>query len=213
MSSLVPCSMSLVPKKIGIMGGTFDPIHFGHLATAEAVRENFSLDEILFIPAARPPHKLGKKVTDEHHRLQMTILATQSNKFFKVSDMELKRTGLSYTLDTMNELHKIFGRSTELFFIIGADSLADLFKWHAAKELVAKCHFIATTRQGVDADFSAVEKFFGAIAKEHIHRVTTPGFEISSTNIREKIRLGRSIKYLVPEVVEDYILREKIYDY
>ena len=199
--------------KIGIMGGTFDPIHLGHLATAEAVRENFSLDEILFIPAARPPHKLGRLVTDENHRLQMTILATQSNKFFKVSDMELRRTGLSYTLDTMNELHKIFGRSTELFFIIGADSLADLSKWHAARELVEKCHFIATTRQGVDVNFSAVEEFFGAAAREHIHRVTTPGLEISSTDIREKIRLGRSIKYLVPEVVEEYILRTKLYEY
>ncbi|MBQ6006888.1 MAG: nicotinate-nucleotide adenylyltransferase [Selenomonadaceae bacterium] len=195
------------------MGGTFDPIHLGHLATAEAVREIFSLDEILFIPAARPPHKLRKNVTAEHHRLQMTILATQSNKFFRVSDMELKRKGLSYTLDTMDELHKTFGNSTELFFIIGADSLADLFKWHAAKELVAKCHFIATTRQGVDVNFSAVEKFFGEVAKEHIHRVTTPGLEISSTDLREKVRLGRSIKYLVPEAVEEYILREKLYDY
>lgn len=197
--------------KIGIMGGTFDPIHFGHLATAEAVRESFMLDEILFIPAARPPHKRGRNVTDEKHRLTMTILATRSNKFFKVSDMELKRTGLSYTLDTMNELYKTFGNSTELFFIIGADSLADLSKWHEARELVEKCHFIATTRQGVDVDFSAVENYFGAIAKEHIHRVTTPGLEISSTDIREKVRLGRSIKYLVPEVVEEYILREELY--
>ena len=200
-----------VSKKIGIMGGTFDPIHLGHLATAESVREIFALDEILFIPAARPPHKLGKPVTDEHHRLAMTTLATRSNKFFRVSDMELKRTGLSYTLDTMNELHKTFGSSTELFFIIGADSLADLSKWHASRELVRKCHFIATTRQGVDVDFSAVESFFGATAREHIHRVTTPGLEISSTDIREKARLGRSIKYLVPEVVEEYILREKLY--
>ena len=209
--SLAPSPLPLAPTKIGIMGGTFDPIHLGHLATAEAVRENFSLNEILFIPAARPPHKLGKNITDEIHRLEMTILATQSNKFFRVSDMEIKRTGLSYTLDTMNELHKTFGHSTELFFIMGADSLADLSKWHAAKELVAKCHFIATTRQGVDVNFSAVEKFFGATAKEHIHRVTTPGLEISSTDIREKIRRGRSIKYLVPEAVEEYILREELY--
>ena len=197
--------------KIGIMGGTFDPIHLGHLATAEAVREIFSLDEILFIPAARPPHKLDRSITAEHHRLTMTKLATRSNKFFRVSDMELQRTGLSYTLDTVNELHKIFGQSTELFFIIGADSLADLSKWHAARELVAKCHFIATTRQGVDVDFSAVENFFGASAVEHIHRVTTPGLEISSTDIREKVRQRRSIKYLVPEVVEEYIAREELY--
>ncbi len=197
--------------KIGIMGGTFDPIHLGHLATAEAVREIFKLDEVLFIPAARPPHKLGRRVTDERHRLEMVHLATRSNKFFKVSDMELKRTGLSYTLDTMNELHRTFGAATELFFIIGADSLADLSKWHAARELVEKCHFIATTRQGVDIDFSAVEEFFGAAAREHIHRVTTPGLEISSTDLRERIRLRRSIKYLVPEAVEEYILREELY--
>ena len=193
------------------MGGTFDPIHLGHLATAEAVREIFTLDEILFIPAARPPHKLNRTVTDERHRLAMTQLATRSNKFFRVSDMELKRTGLSYTLYTMNELHATFGQSTELFFIIGADSLADLSKWHAARELVAKCHFIATNRQGIDVDFSAVENFFGAAAIEHIHRVTTPGLEISSTDLREKVRLGRSIKYLVPEAVEEYILREGLY--
>ena len=197
--------------KIGIMGGTFDPIHLGHLAMAEAVRENFLLDEILFIPAARPPHKSSKHVTESRHRLAMTILATRSNKFFRVSDMEIKRTGLSYTLDTMNELHKNFGESTELFFIIGADSLADLSKWHAARELVAKCHFIATTRPGVDINFSAVENFFGSSAIEHIHRTTTPGLEISSTDIREKVRLGRSIKYLVPEIVEDYILRKGLY--
>ena len=126
MSSLVPSPQFLVPKKIGIMGGTFDPIHLGHLATAEAVRELFTLDEILFIPAARPPHKLGRKVTDETHRLTMTLLATRSNKFFKVSDMELKRTGLSYTLDTMTELHKLFGSTTELFFIIGAGGLVEV---------------------------------------------------------------------------------------
>lgn len=197
--------------KIGVMGGTFDPIHLGHLATAEAVREIFTLDEILFIPAARPPHKLSKNVTDERHRLAMTILATRSNKFFKVSDMEIKRQGLSYTLDTMNELRKIFGDTAELFFIIGADSLADLSKWHEAEKLVEKCHFIATTRQGVDIDFSAVKNFFGSAALEHIHRVTTPGLEISSTDIREKVRLGRSIKYLIPEAVEEYILREGLY--
>lgn len=197
--------------KIGIMGGTFDPIHLGHLATAEAVREIFALDEILFIPAARPPHKSAKPITDSRHRLAMTTLATQSNRFFRVSDIELKRKGLSYTLDTMNELHATFGATTDLFFIIGADSLADLSKWHAARELVTKSHFIATTRPGVDVNFSAVEKFFGAPATEHIHLTTTLGLEISSTDIRDKVRRRRSIKYLVPDAVEDYIRREGLY--
>ena len=197
--------------KIGIMGAPFAPIHIGHLATAESVREIFALDEILFIPAARPPHKLARHVTDEIHRLAMTTLATRSNKFFRVSDIELKRTGLSYTLDTMDALHKQFGATTELFFIIGADSLVDLSKWHEAKKLVARSHFIATTRPGVDVDFSATEKFFGTAASEHIHRVTTPAIEISSTEIRQRVKLGRSIKYLVPEAVEEYILREGLY--
>ncbi|MCR5834477.1 MAG: nicotinate-nucleotide adenylyltransferase [Selenomonadaceae bacterium] len=193
------------------MGGTFDPIHFGHLATAEAVRENFSLDEILFIPAARPPHKSENIVTDENQRLEMTTLATRSNKFFSVSDIELRRKGLSYTFDTMNELHKIFGNATELFFIMGADSLADLSKWHEARKLVDKCHFIATTRQGVDVDFSEVKKFFGDAATKHIHRIVTPALEISSTDIRQKIRRGLSIKYLVPDVVEEYITAHGLY--
>ena len=211
MSTLLPIAYCLFPKKIGIMGGTFDPIHLGHLATAESVREQFALDEILFIPAARPPHKLSRRVTDEHHRLAMTTLATRTNKFFRVSDIEIKRTGLSYTLDTMDALHALFGNATELFFIIGADSLADLSKWHEAKRLVERSHFIATTRPGIDVDFSSTEKFFGAAADEHIHRVTTPAIEISSTEIRQRVKLGRSIKYLVPEAVEEYILREGLY--
>lgn len=197
--------------KVGIMGGTFDPIHLGHLATAESVREIFQLDKILFIPAARPPHKVNNNVTPELHRLMMTFLATKSNENFQVSPMEILRDGLSYTLETVNELHKKFGASTELFFIIGADSLKDLPTWYQAKELVSKCHFIATTRPNVKVKFSEVKKFFGKLGKEKIHQVTTPGIEISSTEIRRRVQEGLSIKYLVPEVVEEYIAKENLY--
>ena len=193
------------------MGGTFDPIHLGHLATAESVREIFKLDEILFIPSARPPHKVERQITPEVHRLMMTFLATQSNEFFQVSPMEILRDGLSYTLDTMEALMKKFGAGTELFFIIGADSMADLSKWHKARELVSKVHFIATNRPNVEVDLAVLKEFFGAAAMEHIHQVSTPGLEISSTDIREKIKSGKSIKYLVPEVVEEYILKERLY--
>jgi len=192
------------------MGGTFDPIHFGHLAMAESVRENFSLDEVLFIPSARPPHKVEQLVTPEVHRLMMTFLATRSNEKFQVSPMEILRDGLSYTLDTMNQLEKKFGADTELFFIIGADSMVDLPKWHKAKELVAKVHFIATTRPGVEVDLQEVKNFFGEDAK-NIFQVAVAGLEISSTDIRERVKSGRSIKYLVPEVVEEYILKENLY--
>lgn len=197
--------------KIGILGGTFDPIHLGHLATAETVREIFSLDEILFIPAARPPHKVKNHVTPEVHRLMMTYLATKSNEKFQVSPMEILRDGLSYTLNTINELHKKFGASTELFFIIGADSLKDLPTWYHSRELVSTCHFIATTRPNVEVNFDDVKKFFGELGQKNIHQVTTPGIEISSTEIRRRVKQGLSIKYLVPEVVEEYILKEQLY--
>ena len=192
--------------RIGIMGGTFDPIHLGHLAMAESVREIFSLDEVLFIPSARPPHKVEQLVTPEVHRLMMTFLATKSNEKFQVSPMEILRDGLSYTLDTMNQLEKKFGADTELFFIIGADSMVDLPKWHRAKELVAKVHFIATTRPGVEVDLQEVKKFFGDDSK-NIFQVAVPGLEISSTDIRERVKVGKSIKYLVPEVVEEYLYK------
>lgn len=197
--------------KIGIMGGTFDPIHFGHLAMAESAREIFSLDEVLFIPSARPPHKAEKQVTPEVHRLMMTFLATQSNKFFKVSPMEFMREGLSYTLYTVEELYKKFGEDTELFFIIGSDSMADLPTWHKAKELVEKVHFIAAARPGVNVNFEELENFFGAEGVKHIHQIESPALEISSTDLRERVKNGRSIKYFLPEVVEEYIYEEKLY--
>ena len=193
------------------MGGTFDPIHFGHLATAESVRENFALDEVLFIPSARPPHKVERHVTPEVHRLMMTYLATQSNEKFTVSPMEFLRDGLSYTLDTMNALVEKFGAAAELFFIIGADSMADLSKWYRARELVSKMHFIAMKRPGVEVDLPALTEFFGEESMTHIHQVETPGLEISSTDIRARVKAGRSIKYLVPEVVEEYIAKERLY--
>ncbi len=197
--------------KVGIMGGTFDPIHFGHLSMAESAREIFELDEVLFIPAAKPPHKVEKNITPEVHRLMMTYLATKSNKFFQVSPMEFLREGLSYTLDTVDALKKKFGTDTELFFIIGADSMADLYKWHKAQELVQKVNFIAAARPGVEVNLEELKNFFGAENMQHIHQIISPELEISSTELRERVKAGRSIKYLVPEVVEEYIFKERLY--
>ena len=197
--------------KLGIMGGTFDPIHFGHLAMAESAREIFKLEEILFIPSARPPHKVGRQIASEAHRLMMTFLATKSNDKFNVSPMEMLRDGFSYTLDTVNELHRKFGDDTELFFIIGSDSMKDLSHWHKAKELVGKAHFLAAARPGVEINFDEIVNFFGEVATTHIHQFTTPGLDISSTEIRDRVLQGRSIKYLLPEVVENYIYEERLY--
>ena len=197
--------------RLGIMGGTFDPIHLGHLAMAESAREIFELDEVLFIPSARPPHKVEKKIETEVHRLMMTYLATKSNENFHVSPMEMLRDGLSYTSDTADELERKFHHAAELFFIIGSDSMAELSTWHKSRELVGKAHFVAAERPGVEINLEEVRKFFGDEGMKHIHRFTTPGLDISSTDIRERIRAGRSIKYLVPELVEEYIFKEKLY--
>ena len=197
--------------RLGVMGGTFDPIHLGHLAMAESAREIFQLKEILFIPSARPPHKTEQKIESKAHRLMMTYLATKSNENFHVSPMEMLREGFSYTLDTVDELHRKYGENTELFFIIGSDSMADLSNWHKAHELVGKANFLAAARPGVELNFNEVKKVFGSVGLQHIHQFITPSFEISSTAIRERIKLGRSIKYLVPEEVEEYIYRENLY--
>ena len=141
----------------------------------------------------------------------MTYLATKSNEHFHVSPMEMLREGFSYTLDTVNELRRKYGNKTELFFIIGSDSMADLSNWHKAQELVGKANFLAAARPGVELNFNEVKKVFGSIGVQHIHQFITPSFEISSTNIRERIKIGRSIKYLVPEEVEEYIYRENLY--
>lgn len=197
--------------KIGIMGGTFDPIHLGHLAMAESAREIFELDEVLFIPSARPPHKAERKIESEAHRLMMTYLAVKSNENFHVSPMEMLRDGFSYTLDTVDELERKFNHVAELFFIIGSDSMAELPTWHKSRELVGKAHFVAAERPGIEINLNEIKKFFGEESMAHIHKFTTPGLEISSTDIRERIKAGRSIKYLVPESVEEYIFREQLY--
>ena len=197
--------------KVGIMGGTFDPIHNGHLATAESVKDALALDTVLFIPSARPPHKRGKKIADAEHRLAMTILATCSHPDFHVSTVEILRTGPSYAVDTIDTLKQTFPSETQFFFILGADAALELSTWHNAQELVDKCRFVIATRQGTEFDMRLVERVFRAESREHLIRVETPALEISSTDIREKIRRGNSIRYLVPEPVEQYIRKECLY--
>lgn len=196
--------------RIGIMGGTFDPIHIAHLMIAEEVREAFKLDSVLFIPAAIPPHKLGHRVTSAYHRLVMVQLATAKNPYFHVSTCELERKGPSYSLLTIRELKKIYGKETELYFITGSDSINDLHTWHKPDELLKDCHFVGTTRPGAPMDKTELEKQFGSLATK-IHFFAVPELSISSTDIRARVRTGRSIKYIVPSIVEDYIYKEGLY--
>ena len=160
-------------RRIGIMGGTFDPIHMGHLITAEMVRADAHLDEILFIPSARPPHKDGARAASAEDRLIMTAYAVAENPHFSVSDIELKRDGPSYTVDTITQLRSNLG-DTELFFITGADAMNDLYLWHEPEQLLRSCRFIVATRQGVPLDEVLIAEKFTAEERSHIEVLPTP---------------------------------------
>jgi nicotinate-nucleotide adenylyltransferase len=200
-------------KRIAIMGGTFDPIHYGHLVTAEAVRQEFQIDQVLFIPTGRPPHKSTKKVSDPENRYLMTLLATQSNDHFFASRLEIDRTGYTYTIDTIHALKEIYGSDTEIFFITGADAFLQIFNWHNAEELLHSCTFVAATRPGYNKD--ELLKHVDHIIQNHplqkFHFIEVPALSISSSDIRERVLEGRSIKYLLPESVESFIHKYHLY--
>lgn len=199
-------------KRIGIMGGTFDPIHFGHLVTAEEARINFELDKVIFVPTGNPPHKKDYEVTEPEHRYLMTALATNSNPFFEVSRIEIERKGYSYTVDTLNQFVEIYGKDTSLFFISGADAVLDILTWKNIKGVLDVCTFIAATRPGYPVKklkdkLEEIKKLYG----KDVYLLEVTAIAISSTEIRRRVKEGRSIKYLVPEGVEEYILKNGLY--
>jgi nicotinate-nucleotide adenylyltransferase len=198
-------------RKIGIMGGTFDPIHIGHLVTAEEVRIEYSLEKVIFIPAGTPPHKLDSPVTPAIHRYIMTAMATHSNPHFFVSAIELERPGPSFSVDTLRTLKAQHDENTEFYFITGVDAISELLTWNNVDQVLQLCHFVAATRPGCVSALEDVIEYFGDRGRERIHRLDTPELEISSTDIRDRIRTDRSIKYIVPESVESYILKESLY--
>lgn len=198
-------------KKIGIMGGTFDPIHIGHLATAEIVRTTYRLDQVLFIPNGLPPHKQEMQVTPAVHRYIMTLMATCSNPYFLVVPMEIERPGLSYTIDTVKKILAEYGPETDLYCITGFDAILDLFTWKDATQLLQLCQFIAVARLGYENRTTETIDAFPPEAKHRIHILTAPRIDISATDIRQRVRQGGSVRYLVPENVEQYIYKERLY--
>ena len=192
-------------KKIGIFGGTFNPIHLGHLIVAEEIRERMQLDKILFIPSARPPHKDSSKIINPIHRYKMTGLAIEDNPYFDISDIELKRAGKSYTIDTIRQLkNSIYGKH-ELYLIIGGDSFLDINKWYKPEQIVRECHVIATTRPGFDV--SLVTPYWRRV----IQFVPVSDIAISATEIRNDVKSGVSIRYKVHPKVEEYIRNHNLY--
>jgi len=197
--------------RLGIMGGTFDPIHLGHLVAAEAAREQFHLEQVLFVPARLPPHKQDREVTPAEHRHAMVLLATANHPRFVVSRLELDRPGPSYTVDTLRHLRTTHLRAT-LYFITGADALLELDTWKDPDELLRLCCMIAVSRPGCDRE-RLREK---AADLQHrtpcrIEELTAPALAISSRDLRRRVAEGKSLRYLVPREVRDYILKHHLY--
>ncbi len=186
-------------RRIGILGGTFNPIHTGHLLLAEGVREKMGLDYVLFIPCYLPPHKKPLNLAPAGDRLAMVRLAVKGNPSFKVSTLEIVRGGKSYSVDTLQELHRLYKGKANFFFIIGSDSLSVLNTWKSIDRVMDLCRLVAVTRPGYRFNSPGVKI------------IDLPTLSVSSTDIRRLVRQGKSIKYLVPEAVRRYIIKNRLY--
>lgn len=197
--------------RVGIMGGTFDPIHYGHLVAAETVRIEFQLAKVLFIPTGNPPHKQEKKISAAELRFEMVKVAIADNPSFEISRMEIDRKGPSYTVDTLRALHGDYPDSS-LYFITGTDALREIFFWRESDEILKLTNFIAASRPGFEA-----QDFLDQALKEHpevagrISLLEVPALAISSTDIRARVSRGQSIRYLLPEAVCRFIEDKALY--
>ncbi|MBC7286914.1 MAG: nicotinate-nucleotide adenylyltransferase [Armatimonadetes bacterium] len=196
-------------RRVGLMGGTFDPVHYGHLLAAEEARDRYSLDLIVFVPNGVPPHKKGYPISDAEHRYNMCVLATASNPWFIVSREEIDRPGPSYSIDTIRAFRRQIGPDVQLFFITGADAVLQLLTWRCPDAIIQESQVVAVHRPGFD-----LRRLAEALGEERARRIIpleAPGVEISSTDIRQRVAQGRSIRYLVPESVEAYIRKMRLY--
>jgi nicotinate-nucleotide adenylyltransferase len=186
------------------MGGTFDPIHHGHLVAASEVADRYALDEVVFVPTGQPWQKSENAVTPAEDRYLMTVIATASNPRFTVSRVDIDRGGPTYTVDTLRELRDHYGEKTELFFITGADALAKILSWKDADQLFELAHFIGVTRPG----FMLTDAHLPA---EVVSLVQVPAMAISSTDCRRRVAAGQPVWYLVPDGVVQYITKRHLY--
>ena len=214
------------PRRLGLFGGTFNPIHYGHLRSAEEVCEALALDHLWFIPAGHPPHKTAQGITPFEVRLEMSRLAVGDHPVMSVSDLEGRRPGRSYSIETLRQIRRELGPAWELYFILGLDAMLEIATWKDYKELFTLSHFVVLDRPGYD------RRRLGKVLLEEIHPLFRPLqmersfqhpsghivvwqettlMDISGTGIREMVRHGRSIRYLLPEAVREYIITHKLY--
>jgi nicotinate-nucleotide adenylyltransferase len=195
---------------IGVLGGTFDPVHLGHLILAEEARDQLGLSIVYFVPAGDPPHKRGRRLAPAEDRLRMIELAITGNDAFQASRADADRPGPHYTLDMVRIFQKQLPPGGELYFLMGYDSLAELPTWHRARELVAACHLVALTRHDVPLDWDYLESQLPGV-RQRVTLLDMPELEIASHQIQERIRTNRTIRYLVPDGVCEYIEDHGLY--
>jgi nicotinate-nucleotide adenylyltransferase len=196
--------------RIGVIGGTFDPIHLGHLIVAEEARVRLGLSRVVFVPAGQPPHKLERAIADPEHRFEMIRLATADNQAFCVSRVDLDREGPCYTVETIGLLQEAWGQEVEIYFLIGADSLADLPTWREPERLLRLCRLVAVARPGYKVDLRALERKLAGVTCL-VEMLDVPTLDISSTEIRRRAREGLSMRYLVPGTVARYVAEHGLY--
>jgi nicotinate-nucleotide adenylyltransferase len=190
--------------RLGVMGGTFDPIHHGHLVAASEVATRFRLDEVVFVPTGQPWQKGHQDVAPAEHRYLMTVVATASNPQFTVSRVDIDRPGLTYTIDTLRDLRQQRGDGVEMFFITGADALAQILSWKDSDQLFELAHFVGVTRPGHDLSADG-------LPVDRVSVLEVPALAISSTDCRARVSAGKPVWYLVPDGVVQYIAKHELY--
>ena len=211
-------------KRIGLFGGTFNPIHLGHLRGAEEIREAFELEEVIFIPSSIPPHKVTEKVIEAKHRLEMVRLATANNPHFSTSDLEITRSGKSYSIDTLRFFRE--RHQDAPFFILGRDAFVEIETWKEFQNLFSFCHFIVMARPGSQKNatfpslpetivpnfrYTPEEKAWAHLSGNRLYFKEISFLDISSTKVRELVEKGESVRYLIPAEVEAYIQKHRLY--
>jgi nicotinate-nucleotide adenylyltransferase len=191
-------------RRIGIMGGTFDPVHHGHLVAASEVQHLFDLDEVIFVPTGNPWQKADQQVTEAEDRYLMTVVATASNPRFRVSRVDIDREGPTYTSDTLRDMRAQLGPDADLFFITGADALSQMLTWHKAPEMFEQAQFIGVTRPGHELTDPG-------LPVGRVVLVEVPALAISSTEVRDRVQGGQPVWYLVPDGIVQYIGKRGLY--
>lgn len=196
-------------RRLGVLGGTFDPIHYGHITAAEAVSERLALDRVVFIPAGQPPHKTGRQISSAFHRSMMCLIATAARADWSVSRVELSRAGSSYTIQTLEQMRSRVGPDCELVFIAGADMALDLSNWYRPDAILREARFVAVQRPGYD--LSRLAEVLGSVRAERVERVAVDTPDVSGTEIRQRVAEGRPITPLTPPGVAAYIKAAGLY--